>query len=100
MSEKSDKSEKNVLGDILKTVVSTGAVAASLGGEAVKGLVEDAKTAKSDILSSLKNEVKNFLEKIDVRNEIDRVLEDYDLEVQAKVSFKRKKPKTKSSDDT
>ena len=98
MSEKSDK--KSNFGDILKTVVSTGAAAASMGGEAMKGLVEDAKSAKSDIVDSLKHEVKKFLEKIDVRNEIDRVLEDYDLEVQAKVSFKRKKPKGKDSDDT
>jgi hypothetical protein len=90
---------KGKLGDILKTVVSTGAAAASMGGEAMKGLVEDAKTAKSEIMTSVKTEVKNFLERINIRNEIDRVLEDYDLDVQAKVSFKRKKPKTKTDAD-
>ncbi len=87
---------KGKLGDILKSVVSTGAAAAAVGGEAMKGLVEDAKVAKGEIMSSVKNEIKNFL---DVRNEIDRVLEDYDLEVQAKVSFKRKKPKGKPGAD-
>lgn len=92
MSDKTDG--KNKLGDIIKTVVNTGAVAASIGGEAVKGLVEDAKTAKTDIMATLKSEVKNFLERIDIRNEIDRVLEDYDMEVQAKISFKKKKPKS------
>lgn len=92
MTEKNDG--KNKLGDILKTVVTTGAAAASIGGEAVKGLVEDAKTAKSELLVSLKGEVKNFLERIDIRNEIDRVLDDYDMEVQAKISFKKKKPKS------
>lgn len=92
MTEKTDG--KNKLGDILKTVVTTGAAAASIGGEAVKGLVEDAKTAKSELLVSLKGEVKNFLERIDIRNEIDRVLDDYDMEVQAKISFKKKKPKS------
>lgn len=97
MSEKSDN--KNKLGDILKTVVTTGAAAASMGGEAMKGLVEDAKSAKTDLMASLKNEVKHFLERIDIRNEIDRVLEDYDMEVQAKISFKKKKT-TKPSDDT
>jgi hypothetical protein len=91
---------KGKLGDILKTVVSTGAAAASMGGEAMKGLVEDAKTAKSELMTSVKAEVKHFLERINIRNEIDRVLEDYDLEVQAKVSFKRKKPKTKTDADT
>lgn len=98
MSEK-EKDGKNKLGDILRGVVTTGAVAASLGGEAMKGFVEDAKSAKTDILASLKNEVKHYLEKIDVRKEIDRVLEDYDMEVQAKVSFKKKNSKTKTSDD-
>lgn len=91
MSDKTD-GKNNKLGDIFKTVVSTGAVAASIGGEAMKGFVEDAKTAKSDLMASLKGEVKHFLERIDIRNEIDRVLEDYDMEVQAKVSFKKKKP--------
>lgn len=91
---------KGKIGDILKTVVSTGAAAASMGGEAMKGLMEDAKTAKSEIMTSVKAEVKNFLERINIRNEIDRVLEDYDLDVQAKVSFKRKKPKTKTDADT
>jgi hypothetical protein len=90
---------KGKLGDILKTVVSTGAAAAAVGGEAMKGFVEDAKVAKGEIMSSVKNEIKHFLERIDVRNEIDRVLEDYDLEVQAKVSFKRKKPKGKAGGD-
>jgi len=93
MSKDDKDSNKNKFGDILKTVVSTGAVAASIGGEAMKGLVEDAKSAKTDIMASLKGEVKNFLERIDIRHEIDRVLEDYDMEVQAKVSFKKKKPK-------
>jgi hypothetical protein len=69
-----------------------------MGGEAMKGFVEDAKTAKTDILASVKNEIKHFLEKIDIRNEIDRVLEDYDMEVQAKISFKKKKPKTKNDE--
>mgnify|MGYP003393757870 CR=1 FL=1 len=90
----SEKDGKNKLGDILKSVAATGVAAASIGGEAMKGFVEDAKTAKTDIMASLKGEVKNFLERIDIRNEIDRVLEDYDMEVQAKISFK-KKPKNK-----
>lgn len=101
MSEKHEKNDhKGVLGDIFKTVVSTGVAAASVGGEAVKGFVEDAKSAKTELMASAKNEIHNFLEKIDLRREIDRVLEEYDIEVHSKVSFKRKRPKGKTSDDT
>ncbi len=90
MSEKDNKAK---LGDILKTVVSTGVTAATLGEEAVKGIVENAKSAKTEILGQLKSEVKVWLDKVDLSKEIDRVLEDYDLEVSAKVSFKKKKKK-------
>lgn len=88
---------KNKLGDILKTVVSTGVTAASMGEEAVKGIMENAKQAKSEFMTQAKGELKNWLDKIDLSKEIDRVLEDYDLEVSAKVSFKKKKPKTDES---
>ncbi len=87
-------SEKHVgkgkLGDILKTVVSTGVTAASLGEEAVKGIVENAKSAKSEFMGQVKTELKGWLDKIDLSKEIDRVLKDYDMEVSAKISFKKK----------
>ena len=89
MSDKTDNKAK--LGDILKTVVSTGVTAASMGEEALKGVVENAKVAKTEFLGQLKGEVKGWLDKIDLSKEIDRVLKDYDLEVHAKVSFKKKK---------
>ncbi len=85
-----EKEGKGKLGDILKTVVSTGAAAASMGGETMKGLIEDARAAKSELVASAKAEVKGWLDRIDVRKEIDRVLADYDVEVNAKISFKKK----------
>ncbi len=88
MSEKHDG--KGKLGDILKTVVSTGVTAASLGEEAVKGIVENAKSAKSEFMGQVKTELKGWLDKIDLSKEIDRVLKDYDMEVSAKISFKKK----------
>ncbi|MBY0515843.1 MAG: hypothetical protein K2P81_02965 [Bacteriovoracaceae bacterium] len=88
MSEKNDGKAK--LGDILKTVVSTGVSAASMGEEAVKGIMENAKSAKSEFMGQLKTEVKSWLDKVDLSKEIDRVLKDYDLEVNAKISFKKK----------
>ena len=88
MSEKNDGKAK--LGEILKTVVSTGVTAASMGEEAVKGIVENAKSAKSEFLGQVKGELKGWLDKIDLSKEIDRVLKDYDMEVSAKISFKKK----------
>ncbi|MFP5492463.1 MAG: hypothetical protein ACLGG0_13245 [Bacteriovoracia bacterium] len=89
----SEKDGKGKLGDILKSVVSTGVSAASMGEEAVKGIMENAKNAKTELIGQAKNELKSWLDKIDLSKEIDRVLEDYDLEVNAKVSFKKKKSK-------
>lgn len=89
MSEKNDSKAK--LGDILKTVVSTGVTAASIGEEAVKGIVENAKSAKTEFMGQVKGELKGWLDKIDLSKEIDRVLKDYDMEVSAKISFKKKK---------
>jgi hypothetical protein len=88
MSEKNDGKAK--LGDLLKTVVSTGVSAASMGEEAVKGIMENAKSAKSEFMGQLKSEVKGWLDKVDLSKEIDRVLKDYDLEVNAKITFKKK----------
>lgn len=90
MSEKEPKNKMNV-GDILKTAVSAGVSAASLGEEAVKGLLENAKNVKGEVVTQLKTELKGWLDKVDLSREIDRVLKDYDLEVNAKISFKKKK---------
>jgi myosin-crossreactive antigen len=59
---------------------------------------KNAKNTKTEFLGSIKNELKTYLDKIDVSKEIDRVIENYDVEVNAKVSFKKKK-KAKSTDD-
>ncbi len=91
----SEKNKMNV-GDILKTAVSAGVSAANLGEEAVKGLLENAKNVKGEVVTQIKAEIKGWLDKVDLSREIDRVLKDYDMEVNAKISFKKKK---KSDDD-
>jgi hypothetical protein len=107
MSESKDK-----LGDLFKKVLTTGVNAAfmteesirallkdpSLSKEMIGSLLENAKNTKTEFLGSIKNELKTYLDKIDVSKEIDRVIENYDVEVNAKVSFKKKK-KAKSTDD-
>lgn len=99
-----DKDKKN-LSDIFKKVISTGVSAAFMTEDAVKGIIGDlplpkemvngllqnAKNTKDDFISSVKTELKSYLDRIDVSKEIDRVLENYDLEINANIKFNKKK---------
>ncbi len=113
MNDKSDKDkDEKKITDIFKKVVSTGISAAFMTEDAVKGIIHDlplpkemangllqnAKNTKDDFIDSVKNELKSYLDKIDVSKEIDRVLENYDLEINANIKFKKKKAEiTKTS---
>lgn len=106
-----DKDKKNI-SDIFKKVINTGVSAAfmtedkvkeliqdlPLPKEMVNGLLQNAKSTKDDFISSVKSELKSYLDKIDVSKEIDRVLENYDLDITANIKFnKKKKTATKST---
>jgi len=101
-----NKSEKDgKIGDILKKVVSTGVSAAFMTEESVRnllkdvplpkdivgGLVENAKNTRDEFISSVKNELKSYLDKIDLSKEIEKIAEKYDFEVKATISLKKKK---------
>lgn len=91
MSNEKDKG----LGDLLKKVVSSNTI------ENLGGLLESAKNTKDDIVGLAKGELKNYLEKINITKEIDRILETYDIEVKGTLSFKKKKDAaTKTSKST
>ncbi|MEE2670515.1 MAG: hypothetical protein VYA54_02325 [Bdellovibrionota bacterium] len=106
----SDKNEKESLADILKKVVNTGVSAAFMTEDAIKnmvgdlplpkelvqGLINNAKSTRDDFITSVKTELKERLERIDVSKEIDRILENYDVEVNAKIKFSPKKKKNSS----
>lgn len=93
------------LGDLLKKVLTTGVTAAFMTEEGVRavmkdlplpkdmvsGLIENAKHTKSEFVSSVKNELKSYLDKIDLSKEIDKIVEKYDFEIKATISLKRKK---------
>ncbi len=100
------------LGDLFKKVLTTGVTAAFMTEEAVRdvlkdlplpkemvgSLVENAKNTKTEFVSSVKSELKNYLDKIDLSGEIDKIVERYDFEINAKVSLKRKdKSETKET---
>jgi hypothetical protein len=105
MSDGKQDNKENKLGDVFKKVVSTGISAAFMTEEAVKGMLQDmpipkeainslvqnAKNTKEEFVGSIKNELKTYLDKIDVSKEIEKVLDKYDIEVNAKLSFKKKK---------
>ena len=106
-----EKEKDGKLGDLFKKVLTTGVTAAFMTEEGVRAvlkdlplpkdmvgsLVENAKTTKTEFVSSVKNELKTYLDKIDLTKEIDKIAEKYDFEVKATISLKKKK-KTKGSE--
>jgi hypothetical protein len=110
MDEKDDKKDdkkfdENKLTDIFKKVVNTGISAAFMTEDAVKsiigdlplpkeivnGLLQNAKSTKDEFISSVKSELKEYLNKVDLTHEIDRIIEKYDIEVNAKIKLTPKK---------
>lgn len=108
--DENEKEKDSKLGDLLKKVVSTGVSAAFMTEEGVRSvlkdlslpkdivspIIENAKNTKTELIASAKNELKSYLNKIDLSKEIDKIVEKYDFEIKATVSLKRKK---KSKED-
>ena len=100
MNEKKD----SPIGDIIKKVVSVGVGAAFMTEESVKkiledlplpkdiisGLVQNAKGAKEDFTNGIREEIRNHLAKLDATKVIGELLDKYDVEVEAKLKFKKK----------
>ncbi|MFP5384727.1 MAG: hypothetical protein ACLGHN_01520 [Bacteriovoracia bacterium] len=103
MAEEREKDGK--VEGLLKKVLTTGVTAAFMTEESIRavlkdvplpkdivgGLVENAKNTKTEFVTGVKNELKSYLDKIDLSREIDKILEKYDFEVKATISLKRKK---------
>jgi polyhydroxyalkanoate synthesis regulator phasin len=104
--ENKDKRE-SPFGDIIKKVVSVGVGAAFMTEESVKkvledlplpkdiitGLVQNAKGAKEDFTAGIREELKNYLSKVDAGKIATDILDRYDVEVEAKFRFKKKEVK-------
>lgn len=107
MSQEKD-SKSNPIEGIIKKVVSVGVGAAFMTEESVKkvledlplpkdvlnGLMQNAKSAKEDFSTGIREEVKNYLSKVDATKLAASVLEKFDLEIEAKVRFKKKEEKS------
>ncbi len=106
MSQEKDSKSSPIEG-IIKKVVSVGVGAAFMTEESVKkvledlplpkdvltGLMQNAKSAKEDFTTGIREEVKNYLSKVDATKLAASVLEKFDLEIEAKVRFKKKEEK-------
>lgn len=110
MADKEDKKDSG-LQDIIKRVVSVGVGAAFMTEESVRsilgdlplpkdivsGLVQNAKGAKDEFTSGLREEFKKYLSHLDTENIVDYIAENYDIEVNASFSFKKKPKGSKDS---
>ena len=104
MSDK-DKDKSSPIEGIIKKVVSVGVGAAFMTEESVKkiledlplpkeilsGLVQNAKGAKEDFTNGIREEIRNYLAKVDASKVATDILDRYDVEVEAKFKFKKKK---------
>ncbi|MFT6071278.1 MAG: polyhydroxyalkanoate synthesis regulator phasin [Bacteriovoracaceae bacterium] len=98
------KDEKEGLGDVIKKVVSIGVGAAFMTEEAVRGIVKDlplpkeivtglienAKGARTEFTAGIQEEVRKHLSKVDPKQMLETLLDGYDIEVKANLSFKKK----------
>jgi hypothetical protein len=105
--------KENKIGDIIKKVVSVGVGAAFMTEDAVKnilsdlplpkdivtGLLQNAKTAKEDFSTTIRDELRSHLAKVDPKALMEELVENYDIEFNTKLSFKKKEtestPKSK-----
>lgn len=108
----STEKENRKITEIVKKVVGTSIGAAFLTEDAiknilsdlplpkdvVKGLINQAKDGKKDFIDNIKNEFKLYLNKVDPTKEIDKVLDKYDIEIKANLSFKRRKDDDSASE--
>jgi hypothetical protein len=104
MSDDEPEEKESRLGNVFKKVVSSGINAAFQSEESIRNklseipvpkevmqsLLNNAKSTKEDFLESAKTELKQYLQKINLSKEIDRILEEFELVVDAKINFKKK----------
>ncbi len=95
------------ISDIIKRVVSIGVGGAFMTEEAVRkilddlplpkdivsGLIANAKSAKGEFVDGIREEIRTYLSKVDPEQLVDRLVQKYDIEVEAKLKFSPKAKK-------
>lgn len=98
-----DKKNEGI-SDIIKRVVSIGVGSAFMTEEAVRkilddlplpkdivtGLIANAKNAKGEFVEGIREEIRAYLAKVDPEQLVDRVIQKYDIEVEARLKFSPK----------
>ena len=56
----------------------------------ISGLVQNAKGAKEDFTNGIREELRDYLSKLDATKIATDILDKYDVEVEAKFKFKKK----------
>lgn len=107
-NKKKDGNPTNLFSsNVLKKLVTTGLDAAVKTEDAVKEALTDisspkdilntimhhARGTKEDIVNSLTQGIENRLKKIDIREELVNILDNYDLEFEGKIRFRKKDKK-------
>jgi polyhydroxyalkanoate synthesis regulator phasin len=102
--DQKDSKKDSPIGDIMKKIVSVGVGAAFMTEESVKkvleelplpkdiitGLVQNAKGAKEDFTKSIREELQNYLTKVDASKIVSDLVDKYDIEFETKIKFKKK----------
>lgn len=93
--------------DLIKRLINTGLGAALMTEDLIKGAISDiplpkellekilqnAKNSKEEVVDRVGKVVDEFLHHIDWRKELDRVLDNYDVEMRASFRLRKKKQK-------
>lgn len=94
-------SDRPLLGTLARKFFNTGADVLSLSEEALRDVIQDAKVpreavaglveqalrSKEELQTQIARETRRQLEKLDIRDEIAKMLADYSLEVTARINF-------------
>ncbi|MGB0453561.1 MAG: hypothetical protein ACPGJV_07580 [Bacteriovoracaceae bacterium] len=108
----SNDKDKASWSETLKKIVSVGASAAFLTEDAIKnmlgdtplskdiisGFIQNAKNSKEEFLKSVKDEIVKNLKTVDPKRLMDDVLKDYEITINAKVSFEPKNKQAQNLD--
>ena len=107
MDDENNNKKESGIADVIKKVVSIGVGAAFMTEDAVKnilgdlplpkdivtGLVQNAKGAKKEFSDGVRKEFREYLSKLDLTKLVSNALENYDFNIQATVTLKKKKGK-------
>ena len=104
MDDENNNKKESGIADVIKKVVSIGVGAAFMTEDAVKnilgdlplpkdivtGLVQNAKGAKKEFSDGVRKEFREYLSKLDLTKLVSNALENYDFNIQATVTLKKK----------